>query len=354
MKATWQIIINLLLLATCFISCLDVVELDLPSEDEIGPYIVEGLITQGKGPHRVQVSRVTPIGIRRNIPALLDEIWIENNHNQTEALVPLGEGIFELQGNVIEGIIGDEYRLHFRTTDNQTYISAWEKLLPVSKIDSLYFERAFEDRFTDEGYLVGKNFLDIYADVKLTTLPESPFMRWETERWWLLNEFIRPSPPSKACYVKDPLLNNNRIQLFDGRGGNNGIWKRQLIGSVEADFRFYEKTYINLHQYSLTSAAFAYWQKLDQVVNQSGDIFDTPPAAIPGNVHHVSKADELVLGYFGASAVDTFHLPIFRQDLGIRVNWICSLPGISTRYSFHPCFECRVIPNSIIERPDYW
>ncbi|MFK7926324.1 MAG: DUF4249 domain-containing protein [Bacteroidia bacterium] len=354
MKALGQIMICLSLLATCFISCLDVVQLDLPTENEIGPYIVEGLITQGKGPHRVQVSRVTPIGIRRNTPASLDEIWIENNHDQKEFLVSLGDGIFELEGTEIEGIIGDEYRLHFRTIDEQEYVSDWEKLLPVSKIDSLYFERSFEDRFTDEGYLVGKNFLDIYADIKLTTLPESPFMRWETERWWLLNEFIRPSPPSKACYVKDPLLNNNRIQLFDGRGVNAGIWKRQLIGSVEADFRFFEKTYINLHQFSLTPEAFAYWQKLDKVVNQSGDIFDTPPAAIPGNVHNVSNASELVLGYFGASAVDTFHLPIFRQDLGVRVDWICSLPGINDRYSIHPCFQCLVVPNSIAERPDYW
>jgi len=354
MKQTWQYIIGYFILATCAFSCLDVIQLDLPSEDEVGPYIVEGLITQGQGPHRVVVSRVTPIGIRQNTPAALNDIWIENNHDQVEHLVPLGDGVFQMEGKIIQGVIGDQYRLHFETSNEQLYVSDWDELLAVPDIDSVYFEQVYEDRFTDQGYLVGKSFIDFYADVELSTLPESPFMRWETERWWLINEFIRPSPPSKACYVNDPLLNSNRIQLFDGRGVSGGKWERQPIGTAEIDYRFFEKTYINLHQFSLSEKAFAYWQKLDQVVNQSGDIFDSPPAAVPGNVHNIHNPSELVLGYFGASAVDTFHFPVFRQDLAVRVDWICTLPGINNRYSFHPCFECLILPNSIAERPDYW
>ncbi len=354
MKAVGYYIWAFLISSTLLSACLDVVQLELPSEDEAGPYIVEGLITQGKGPHKVQVSRVTPIGIRNNIPASLAEIWVENNHGEREDLAFLEEGVYELRSNTIEGIIGDEYRLHFKTSNGQSYTSDWDKLLPVSEIDSIYFEEVFEDRFANNGYLVGKAFIDVYADVQLTTLPESPFMRWETERWWLINEFIRASPPSKACYVNDPLLNQNRIQLFDGRGVRDGKWERQFIGSAEVDYRFYEKTYINLFQYSLTPNAYEYWQKVEQVVNQEGDIFDSPPAAVPGNVRNDNSPSELVLGYFGASAVDTFHFPIFRQDLETRVDWICTLPGINNRYSFHPCINCLVLPNSIIERPYYW
>ncbi|MEL7535399.1 MAG: hypothetical protein AAFN10_29175, partial [Bacteroidota bacterium] len=95
MKKDWPYLSTLLLLAMLSTACLDVVELALPSEDGPGSYIVEGLITQGKGPHHVQVSRVTPIGIRNNIPADLAEIWVENNHGQREDLAFLGEGLFE-------------------------------------------------------------------------------------------------------------------------------------------------------------------------------------------------------------------------------------------------------------------
>ena len=67
-------------------------------------------------------------------------------------------------------------------------------------------------------------------------------------------------------------------------------------------------------QYSLSEAAFSYWNKLQEQANESGGLYETQPSRIKGNLFNTDNPDETVLGFFGASGVS--EKKIFVKDLG--------------------------------------
>jgi hypothetical protein len=72
------------------------------------------------------------------------------------------------------------------------------------------------------------------------------------------------------------------------------IAQKRILDRVE----FIEKHFFNGHQYTLTKEAYEYWEKVTNLANPSGDIFDIPPAPLPGNIYNVNNPEEIVLGVF--------------------------------------------------------
>ncbi|MEL7533486.1 MAG: DUF4249 family protein [Bacteroidota bacterium] len=338
------------------IGCIDQIELEIDPEQNPELLVVDGLITVGDGPFTIKIFKTVERGSNRFEGAPVLEARIENDLGQSENLLQQEAGIFVLQGETIKGEVGRAYQLFFRLTDGRSYRSSMERLLPVSSVEQMYTDVAYEEQYGENGERIFRSFAKFEADLKLSSLPESPFMRWEVERWWSITEPFRPLVPAKTCYISDPPRREG-IQLFDGRGISSPDWKGQEVTSVQIDFRFFQKSYINVFLYSLTPEAFEYWGKVDQVINQTGTIFDSPPAAVAGNVQNENAPFETVLGYFGASAVDSFFHPVQRQDLAVyqNIQWFCSLPEFSNYYGvLSPCTDCLVVPLSQVERPYFF
>ncbi|MFK7926323.1 MAG: DUF4249 domain-containing protein [Bacteroidia bacterium] len=337
-------------------SCIDQIELEIDPEQNPELLVVDGLITVGEGPFRIRIFKTAARGESRFKPALVGEAFVQNDLGQSENLIEEEPGIFLLKGETIRGEVGRSYQLFFRLSDGRSYQSSPEKLLPVSKIKRMYTDVAYEEQYGENGEQIFRSFAKFEADLTLSSLAESPFMRWEVERWWSIREPIRPLTPTKTCYIPDPPRREG-IQLFDGRGITNPEWQGQEVASIQIDFRFYQKSFVNIYLYSLTAEAFEYWGKVDRVINQTGTVFDSPPAAVAGNVTNEAAPSETVLGYFGASAVDSFFHPVFRQDLAVyqNIQWLCALPEFRNFFGQRdPCNDCLDIPQSQVERPYFF
>jgi hypothetical protein len=57
-----------------------------------------------------------------------------------------------------------------------------------------------------------------------------------------------------------------------------------------------------VNQYSLTEDEYSYWEKLQNVSEEIGSLYDIIPASVSGNIHCLEDPDEKVLGYFSVSA----------------------------------------------------
>ncbi len=337
-------------------ACIDQIELEIDPDENPELLVVDGLITVGDGPFTIKIFKTVERGSNRFEAAAVLEARVENDLGQSEILFQQEPGVFLLQGETIKGEIGRSYQLFFSLADGRTYQSSVEKLLPVSTIERMYTDVAYEEQYDENGGQIFRSFAKFEADLNLSSLPESPFMRWEVDRWWSITEPYRPLVPAKICYISDPPRREG-IQLFDGRGITASSWNGQEVTSVQIDFRFYQKSYINVFLYSLTPDAFDYWSRVDRVINQTGTIFDSPPAAVRGNVINEDAPFEPVMGYFGASAVDSFFHPVQRQDLAVyqNIQWLCSLPEFSNLYGrISPCTDCLVVPLSQVERPYFF
>ncbi|MEL6652875.1 MAG: DUF4249 domain-containing protein [Bacteroidota bacterium] len=338
------------------LACVDQIELDVDPEENPEVIVVDGLITPGEGPYEIRIFKTAARGSQLNEAVSVREAKVEDDLGNSELLFEKEPGVYELRGETIRGEIGRSYTLSFTLVDGSRYRSKPEKLLPVSEIDTMNYEVDFAEIIDETGQITAKTFVFFSADLNLTSLPESPLMRWEVSRWWGIVEVPKPIGLTKICYINDPPARDG-IQLFDGRGSDQSQWKNQPVGALPIDFRFFQKNVITVYLYSLTSEAFRYWDRVDRVVDQTGTIFDSPPAAVQGNVFNEDRPFEPVMGYFGASAVDSFFFPIFRQDLSMfqNIQWFCDKPELALFYGrLSPCIDCLVIPNSQVERPYFF
>jgi hypothetical protein len=130
-----------------------------------------------------------------------------------------------------------------------------------------------------------------------------------------------------------------------------------------------------VNQYSISENEYLYWDKLRNIVEQVGSIYDITPASIPGNITCVEKPDETVLGYFSVSSVKSrriFIQELFRgmPDLysdceNVVVGYNDSIPGLNTSVwviianrpikvltYFKGCADCTDRGTKI--EPDFW
>jgi hypothetical protein len=60
---------------------------------------------------------------------------------------------------------------------------------------------------------------------------------------------------------------------------------------------------IEVSQYSLTEAAYRFWQRYEEQRIRTGSILDPLPEPIEGNLSNADNPEEVALGYFGASSL---------------------------------------------------
>jgi hypothetical protein len=69
---------------------------------------------------------------------------------------------------------------------------------------------------------------------------------------------------------------------------------------------------ISVNQYSLNEDEYVYWEKIQNITDQAGGLYDIIPASVPSNIFCVENPGEDVLGYFSVSAKSSKR--IFIQD----------------------------------------
>lgn len=340
--------------------CIDLVEIETPIEAFERSVVVEGLIHDGPGPYHFRFSYTATRGRNRFSPFSPVEAYVEDDLGNREDLRLDQPGQYSIPGLQLKGEVGRTYTLYFRSADGAEYRSTPETMLAGAKLDSIYFDLNYEENTDGLGGLsptLFRNIMRVYIDVDLSGIDEPPFLRWDYQRWFRFTEPPQPNNPlftPKSCYVQDD-PGDNRVFIFDGRDIGEDRFVGQEVGALLADFKFNEGSVIALTQYSLSKTAFEYWQRVDRVVNQTGTIFDSPPAIVRGNISNIDNEVEEVLGFFQASAVDTLILRQSRTDLGLSLLPFCASAQANFYFSGgNPCANCLQIPGSTLEQPSFW
>jgi hypothetical protein len=99
-----------------------------------------------------------------------------------------------------------------------------------------------------------------------------------------------------------------------------------------------------VNQYSLSEDEFQYWEKLQNISENVGGLYDIIPASIPSNVYCTDDPSQNVLGYFSVSAKSSRRL--FIDD---------NFAGWKTPYTDEACvadtvFNGAFIPNLNVDR----
>jgi hypothetical protein len=295
MKQTQQILLLsfLVLLYSCVVPFIP----DTGEDKDL--LVVEGLITDQPGPITIKLSKSRPLGLKSVAKPLLGcTVTISDDLGNYYSLNNSLAGTYVTNPSNFRGVVGRWYTLHIISNaakNNLRYESLPVKMLPVPPIDSVFYEK-MTIKESDE-YSTAQEGCQIYLN---TTDPSNQckFYRWEyTETW----EFRLPYPvKNKVCWISNnsDLINIKNTSVFEEDRINR--YPLNFISNVTD--RLSVKYSILVNQYSLNEDEYIYWEKLQNISEQTGGLYDIIPSAIASNVYCIDDPDEKVLGYFSVSA----------------------------------------------------
>ncbi|MCX6321002.1 MAG: DUF4249 domain-containing protein [Bacteroidia bacterium] len=298
MKNIQQIILFsfLLLLNSCIVQFI-------PETDEDKELlVVEGLITDQPGANTVKLSKSLPLG-RKYVAKPLKGciVKISDDLGNTYSLKETVAGTYVTDPAKFQGIIGRWYTLHINTNiayNNLNYESFPMELRPVPPIDSIYYEKKIiKEKDVGSQAVEG---CQIYLN---THDPANycKFYRWEySETWEFRLPYTPYTVPNNVCWISN---NSDRINIK-----STSVLEEDRINRYPLNFisnmtdRLNVKYSILVNQYSLNEDEYLYWEKLQNISEQVGGLYDIIPAAIPSNIWCIEDLNEKVLGYFSVSA----------------------------------------------------
>jgi hypothetical protein len=243
---------------------------------------------------------------------------------------------------------------------------------PVPPIYSVYYTRKVFSELS-QTWTAGEG-CEIFLD---THDPENNcrFYRWEfVETWEMRLPFVTANNQCWITSHSDKINIKSTSTLSDDK-----IVKMPINIVSNATDRLQVKYSILINQYSLNEDEYVYWEKLQNIGEQVGTLYDIIPASTVSNMWCIERPADNVLGYFSVSAVESKRLFIQDKFTGLphlyddcqnsRAGYNDTIPGLDydrwviiavptppPGYKiltfFKGCADCTVRGSTTM--PDYW
>ncbi len=292
MKKYWFRI--LLFLFTFFVGCITEFVPQVEENKEL--LVVEGMITDQNRTNVVKLSKSLPLGsplVRK--PVRGATVSIVDNRGITTALKETGDGIYTTDSTKFIGAVGKRYLLKIKS-GSLHYESTLMEMRPVPPIDSVYYEKILINASNNPAEVVEgcKIYIDTHDPKR-----ECLYYRWEyTETWEFHLPYGIVNPICWRTEKSDKILIKNTTVYNRAR-----VSKFQLNFIDNSTDRLKAKYSILVTQYSLSADEYNFWEKIQNVTESVGSLYDIIPMTITGNIRCVEKPEDIVLGYFSVCAV---------------------------------------------------
>jgi hypothetical protein len=317
----WTKLLLFLFAACCFTGCVKPYE---PEILEAGDsyLVVEGYLTSGT-PTTIKLSRTASLSDKAEILPLTDAVvTIESQGGSTYTLQETAAGAYSSQRLDLD--IQDQYRLSIKTREGKNYFSAYVTYRNTPPIEDINW--------------IQKNNYDV--DILLSTQdPDNKnfYYKWEYDETWL---WLAPHSPiydyaDGKLFVKKDLTDvkcwaqqiNNETVLGSSVKYNSNIIPNQLITTIPRNsWKISFRYSILVKQYALSKEAYEYQQQIKKNAEALGSLFDPQPVELAGNIFSADDANEPVVGFFSAGAVQEKRIFIDNTDLtSWEYQWDCDL-----------------------------
>ena len=355
------ILLSLMLICT---ACVERIQFDIIRGG--GQVIINGRISDETGLQELQLG-FTSFAARIPEPILGARITIFDDQGNSEAYLPDPDpqrrGYYYLPGDAVKGEPGNTYFIEVELEDGRTYRSIPEKMpAQPGLMSSIDYTLSVEEVVSESIIVSEEMFINVSVNADFRQEhPEPYYVRWDVEEVYLLTPTDFPDPFGAVpppCYVY-VYTNAGDVRLFEGTDRQQVFLENFPVARQNVGIEFREKHYFSVFQRSISRGAWEYWRKVDQLLSNGGNIFDTPPAPVPGNLYNINDPEEDVLGYFEASSSSVIRLRTFpsdfpREDLQI-LDCLYS-PDKGSGPNAYPgyCLDCLSVRNSTLVRPDFF
>ena len=376
-KSFWSVETAIAVLLSIFLTnCTDPVEPKFEFKE--GLVFVEGFASTSLGGSFVVISKsISDFGVNKSAFEKDASVYFENTDTgQTIQLVEQ-DGAY-LPPYEFKAGVGDRWELHITLVDGTQIQSSPELVLEPVGISEINTTYDAELRFNEstEKFEPGHSISVTFDD----PANQENFYYWTFRSFENLkvcltcyDEILRngecgktpiPTPPyfnylcATGCWrVRFP----EQVSIYDDMFSNGKTTTDLPV--VNLPLYTKENVVVELQQFSLTPAAYEYYQILKDIVDNNSGFNAPPPAALFGNMINVNDSEDIVLGRFTAAASVTGFVYIDRNDIMERaverVDLLVLEPFFPTPYpspatNYTSCDESRfrtaIMPNGWVEQ----
>jgi hypothetical protein len=310
--------------------------------------VVEGMITDQNRVNKIKLTRSLPLGkIIAPKPVKGAIVTITDDKGPVTTLKEGPIGTYSTDSTSFRGKIGHRYYLSIRI-GGTLYSTVYTEMKPVPPIDSVYYEKVNIPQTGIFSFVV--EGCRIYVDSHDPS-GNCLYYRWNFSETW---EFRLPWPvPNNICWkteTSDKILIKSTAAYSQAK-----VTRFPLTFINNSTDRLNVRYSVLVNQYSLTEAEYNFWEKVKNISENVGSLYDISPMSIRGNVNCVTNPDEPVLGYFSVSAVEQKRLFIKDTFLG-KPNYYSDCISDTVRGKLPPGINVSfwVLQDFSIETPSSW
>jgi|APTNR8051073442_1049403.scaffolds.fasta_scaffold00869_8 hypothetical protein len=337
-------------------ACID--PIDTGSEDIAPKLVVDGQITNLPGPYSVKLGQSEPYDNASLTRAVANAtVYIMDDLGNRFDLTEGTRGTYLTDSLSFRGEPGRTYTLHIRTDTGKEYQSQPQFLQASPPVDTIYSR--FVETVTANG--IANDYFEVYLKTQ-DVAGEKNFYRWKWAHFESLKYCRQAFAPDTENGINYRLYSfccepcwkiercNNCIDLANDQFTDGRLVER-LITTIPYDSK--DDYFMIIEQYALSEKTYRFWNSVVSQTNNTGGIFDNPPASIPGNIFNVTDAEEQVLGLFTASGVS-------RNSVYLKRNYVLKPPppdnsGVGVQILIAPlCEPCRESIVRTARKPQGW
>jgi hypothetical protein len=364
--------------------------------------VINGKVTDREGYQYIEISRsAAPYDEDNKRPVSGYAVEIQDDEGNGFPGAEVEPGLYVCWMDQEYLVPGTSYRLFVTNELGGVYFSDFDELLPCPDIDSITYE--IQTMLTDDPdvsypgvqFFVNTDCSGEYAKYFLWELEET----WEyhsvypitsyydgecieivdsTEwgfitRWPIIHVLDEPNYDRFYCWESASVPS---IYTYSTKHLTSGQVRNYPLHFVsnQSD-RLSVKYSLLVKQFSLSEQAFQFWHVLDEQSKQRGELYETQPAQLCGNIHPQDAGREPALGLFYVTSIKEKRLfispsletlgpdcePHQTTPLGL-MQWLAGfdtshcriyLLGKGVDYANQECFNCR-LRGGTTERPDFW
>jgi hypothetical protein len=293
-------------------SCIKPYEPEIVTGD-VNKLVISGLVSDRSGDQTVSISMASSIGKPKEIPISGCTVTIKDIEGHTYPMIDSSGGNYHVWIDPKFIIPGNSFKLEVITPDGDEIVSDYDQISAGSAVDSVYYIR--EDHTTTDPtkFIKGIQFY-VNLDAKPT---DSRFFRWEVYEtyeyhsdypleWYYNGKIHHVFPPDysrKICWLTLQVRNIFALSTKDFAENKFNQFQLNFVNNRTSRLIYGYSLLVN--QYSLSEAAYKYWDQLKINSTDEGGLYERQPLATRGNLHNLTHPDQDVLGYFGASSVSS-------------------------------------------------
>jgi len=338
----------IVLLVLTAAACID--EITFQAERSGGLLVVDGGITNRPGPYMLHLGmtsgeNVIPFPLSNAIIRIFDSSGKYEYYRETKP------GKYLLTGETVSGRRGETYHLEIQLPDGRVYQSLPETIPEINGFPGAGIRVGTVPEQSASGRTRDVPAIFVHTNTVLPETDEPLYLKWSVESVYafLENEPVSPlAPPPNMCYVSQT-RNPQSISIISSNDVDSNLIEGKELSVTKIDqlHEYYIRHFFIVHLHSISERRYQYWNQVDQVINQTGTIFDVPPATVRGNIVNTNDDSDVALGYFEASFINSSPAFVTRGDLPVNIPNPCPAMGAV-------CNNCLLLENSTLERPIYF